>query len=132
MQMVNLEPVCAKWGMTIVSSSGSTKTTDKENVINKALGVLAENGFYAMYVFLLSCSQKEYGRAVFNTLLDMLRCNELGLLGSGKKDVDALPDLRAITENLPKLILARRVTDQALTFARYHCKAIAKSGSQGG
>ncbi|MCQ2445012.1 MAG: hypothetical protein MJ061_05965 [Mailhella sp.] len=120
---LNLEPLCAEYGMKLVDCESSTKLTDKENVINRALGVLAENGFYAMSVYLLSCSQKEYGPRVFDTVMDLLRDETLALTASRRNRVEALDDIRKITESLPRLVLARRVTEQALTFARYHCKA---------
>jgi len=123
---INLEPICAKYGKKIVEcyDKNDVKNTDKENVITKALGVLAENGFYAMNVFLLSCQKANYGSAVFDVLMEMFKDTSLQLTASTKKGQAALDDIRIITENLPRLILARRVTDQALTFARYHCKAI--------
>ena len=110
--------------MKMVNSLSGTEPADKENVINKALGVLAENGFYALNVFLLSCNKKAYGEKVFDTILEMLADDHIGILKKNKKKrIEALDDLRGITNNLPKLILARSVTEQALTFARYHCKA---------
>lgn len=124
---INLEPLCAEYGMNFVDCDNSTKVTDKENVINKALGVLAGNGFYAMSVFLLSCNQAKYGEQVFDKLMEMLRDERLSLTRSTRRRVEALPDIRAITKDLPSLVLARRVTEQALTFARYHCKAVRKS-----
>ncbi len=130
--IINLEAVCAKYGFEI-ANSGNLAPTDKENVINKALGVLAENGFYALSVFLLSCSQpssgKEqphYGTEVERILVRMLASEKLGLILGKDRGVAELQELRGVTEDLPRLILARRVTEQALTFARYHCKAKAR------
>ncbi|MBO4793213.1 MAG: hypothetical protein J5556_01435 [Deltaproteobacteria bacterium] len=127
MPCINLEPLCADYGMDFVDCDAQTKVTDKENVINKALGVLVENGFYAMSVFLLSCNQARYGEQVFDKLMDMLRDERLSLTRSRNRRNEALPDIRAITMDLPKLILARKVTEQALTFARYHCKAVRRN-----
>ena len=73
---INLEPLCAEYGMYIVECLPETpklKLTDKENVINKALGVLAENGFYAMGVFLLSANRsKDYAASVFDMVMALL------------------------------------------------------------
>ena len=123
--VINLEPLCAKYGMEIVDLHKNEYSTDKENVINKALGVLVENGFYAMYVFLLSCKckPKTYAQEVFDVLQNLLLDKDLHLISTKKKGVNGLKDIREITKNLPKLILARKVTEQTLTFARYHCKA---------
>ena len=115
---INLEPLCAEYGMYFVDclpESPKLKLTDKENVINKALGVLAENGFYAMGVFLLSANRsKDYAASVFDMVMALLNDPKLALTSSQNR------------EDLPKLVLARKVTEQALTFARYHCKAKAR------
>lgn len=128
--LVNLETICAHYGFDM-AEAGDLDMTDKENVITKALGVLAENGFYALNVFLLSINQtkqRAYGGEIEEVLLKMLRSKELALLSSSNRSgVQALQDLRDITADLPRLILARRVTEQALTFARYHCKAMGKA-----
>lgn len=53
---INLEALAAEYGMKFVEclpEDQGLEVTDKENIINKALGVLSENGFYAMSVFLL-------------------------------------------------------------------------------
>ncbi|MBQ7456495.1 MAG: hypothetical protein IJS54_02635 [Desulfovibrio sp.] len=126
--LINLESICADYGFQMAEAD-SLDPKDKENVITKALGVLAENGFYALSVFLLSINQKtqaKYGEKVEEILIDMLTSPSLALLTTKHRDIKALPDLRTITEDLPRLILARRVTEQALTFARYHCKALGR------
>ena len=127
---INLEPLCAEYGMYFVECLPETpklKLSDKENVINKALGVLAENGFYAMGVFLLSANRsKDYAASVFDMVMALLNDPKLALTSSQNRGTDALVDIREITEDLPKLVLARKVTEQALTFARYHCKAKAR------
>ena len=131
---INLEPLCAEYGMKMVKRGenvNGTKSSDWENVINRALGVLAENGFYAMNVYLLSISKKNlnsYGQEVYDVLLSLLSDNRLGVIKPGRKGLDALADMRGITEDLPTLVLARRVTEQALIFARYHCKVYGKAG----
>ncbi|MBQ9407403.1 MAG: hypothetical protein IJU37_11795 [Desulfovibrio sp.] len=127
MSVTNLETICARYGHTIAEAPGLQKPSEKENVITKALGVLAENGFYALNVFLLSCKDAKYGEAVENILCEMLCDKELALLSNKAQGVKALQGMREITADLPRLILARRVTEQALTFARYHCKALGKS-----
>ncbi len=123
--VINLESICAEYGYTM-AEVGKIDVKDKENLITKALGVLAENGFYALNVFLLSCNQRDYGAEIEKVLISMLSCKELSLLSTKRTGTEALQDLRDITTDLPRLILARRVTEQALTFARYHCKAMAK------
>jgi hypothetical protein len=134
-QIVNLEPICAEYGRKIIIKDNKIKIKDQENVINKALGVLAENGLYAMAVFLLSCHKKEYGRKVLSDFLyELWSNNKVQLIDKKKckKDpAELLTAVRKITDSLPKLILARKVTEQALIFARYHAKAEITSENEG-
>ena len=85
---INLEALAAEYGMKFVEclpEDQGLEVTDKENIINKALGVLSENGFYAMSVFLLSANRsKDYAGCVFDHLVDML-CDERLSLTSTKK-----------------------------------------------
>ena len=146
MNIVNLEPLCASYGMKIVDeypAATPIKTTDRENVITKALGVLVEKGIFAMTVFLMTDKQKDYGKHVLVTLATMLADDRLKLLPKNwmqnnelppdwqrrTKGDDLLPlleGMRKITEELPRLLLARKVLEETLTFARYHCKAVRK------
>ena len=146
MNIVNLEPLCASYGMKIVDEYPAAtliKTTDRENVITKALGVLVEKGIFAMTVFLMTDKQKDYGKHVLVTLATMLADDRLELLPKNWMKNDDLPTdwqrrsrgdellpllegMRKITEELPRLLLARKVLEETLTFARYHCKAVRK------
>ena len=134
-QIVNLEPICAKYGRKIIIKDNKIKIKDQENIINKALGVLAENGLYAMAVFLLSCHKKEYGKKVLTDFLyELWSNNKIQLIDKKNFQNDPaelLTAVRKITESLPKLILARKVTEQALIFARYHAKAEITSENKG-
>jgi hypothetical protein len=134
-QIVNLEPICAKYGRKIIIKDNKIKIKDQENIINKALGVLAENGLYAMAVFLLSCHKKEYGKKVLTDFLyELWSDNKVQLIDKKNFQNDPaelLTAVRKITESLPKLILARKVTEQALIFARYHAKAEITSENKG-
>ena len=134
-QIVNLEPICAKYGRKIIIKDNKIKIKDQENIINKALGVLAENGLYAMAVFLLSCHKKEYGKKVLTDFLyELWSNNKVQLIDKRNFQNDPaelLTAVRKITESLPKLILARKVTEQALIFARYHAKAEITSENKG-
>jgi hypothetical protein len=122
--MTNLEPLCAKYGHRMIN--GNDRIQDQENIITKALGVLAESGLYAMCVFFLSCSKKKYGKEVLTEHLRQLWQDPgVGILADNIGDDPAilLTEVRRVAENLPTLILTRRITEQALTFARYHAKA---------
>ena len=133
MALVNLEPLCARHGMYLVGlekfSKQDIKLTDRENVITKALGVLVENGIYAMTVFLMTSNKPKYDEFVLCGLAALLADKDAALLPDKKwenKDglLELLDAMRSLTEDLPRLLLARRILEGALTFARYHCKAL--------
>ena len=124
--MLNLEPVCARFGRQIID--GQEPLKDQENTITKALGVLAENGLYAMSVYLLTFKERSYGERVLTSHLAGL-WQELGLINCGQYDAsEMLTQVSGtIADDLPRLILARKVTENALVFARYHAKAEIRS-----
>lgn len=126
MSMIHLEPLCAEYGMRLIDEDDQTSMNDKENTLTKALGVLAENGIYAMSVFLLSCHKPEYGKKVLGTLVQLWSDPRMGLITAGNRQPrDMLVTIRSeITTNLASLILAKKMTEQSLTFARYHAKAL--------
>lgn len=133
MALINLEPLCARHGLYIVGEDDAAgiKRSDKKNVITKALGVLVENGIYAMTVFLLTCNNPEYGEYVLRRLAGLLADKDVALLPEKqwlKKEglLELLENMRVLTEDLPRLLLARKIMEGALTFARYHCKALSR------
>ena len=128
--MINLEPICAKYGHQMIAPFPKTATKDQENVVTKALGVLAESGLYSMCIFLLSCQKKDYGGWILSKqLLNLWKEPGLNILDARvePKPDQILDAVRKVTEDLPRLIIVRKVTEQALIFARYH----AKSGVEG-
>ena len=134
MAAFNLEPVCARYGMDLVTLYKDEKTglDDRENIVTKALGVLVENGVYAMTVFLLTCNKDKFGLHVLTSLTSLLTDDKVHLIskkdvppGAGRESMLArLTAMRRLTEDMETLFMARRVLEGALTFARYHCKAL--------
>lgn len=156
MNIVNLEPLCAFYGMELVEGSGvpDTKPTDKENVITKALGVLVEKGIYAMTIFLMTSNSPKYSSHVLIKLAALLADDNINLMKDCLKRTEKslpknwwanpwkllpnkwwedpkimlpiLEGMRDITKELPRLLLARKVLEETMTFARYHCKALSR------
>jgi len=152
MSILNLEPICAKWGRTMIEApTKDNSLASQENIIAKALGVLAENGLYAMGIFLFSCDKKDYGERALNTYLAGL-WRECGLLYAEEDlvgEAATLTDVqqeefddfvfrerdtldkatmlavieKKIATDLPRLILAKKLAEQTMIFARYHAKA---------
>ncbi len=121
MTIINIEPICARYGMKIMENAGDRG----ETIVTKALGVLVENGIYAMSLFLLTCQDKDYGRRVLTRELAGL-WKEPGIdlipAATQANQDNVLKAVRNMTNDISKLILAKKITEQALTFARYHAK----------
>lgn len=145
---INLDSKCAQFGFSLVhnvvknilgidigplnlSELGLTNEKNKlENLITKSLGVLQENGLYAFFLYLAYRQQekgtKEIAKEIDEQAQGLLRDENVGLLKSG-----SLPNgeqkynkIRQLTEDLEKLLLARRLIEQMLIYARYHAKAL--------
>lgn len=126
MAIVKLEPLTAEYATSIVHVEvGDVALSDKENVITKALGVLSENGLYAMAVFLLSCHKREYGTQVLHGLCQLWADERVQVMSmvTGQTE-EMLSAVRGLTDNLSKMILSKNLAGQTLTFARYHAKAL--------
>lgn len=139
----NLDSLCAQYGYTLVNQIAPSDHLSKkdqaklENTITKGLGVLQENGIYAFFLFLEAVRERgefrinvqEKGESLATLLgtkaKELLRCEALRLLRERtEKERNDFPALCDLTENLEHLLLARRVLEQMLIYARYHAKAL--------
>lgn len=117
--MENLDVRCAELGEKLAGLPGA-----EEKTITSALAVLEEQGLYAFFLFLHAKAKD--GAAISRACAAFLeRTPQSGPL-LGNKDED-LPDrLRALGQDLDKLLFARDLLHQALVYARYHLKARGK------
>jgi len=154
MTVQNLDVACATLGVKL----GSSGNKDTENSITKALGVLEEQGIYAMFLYLVA---REDGKFVPDLIAFMEEW--CGLKGGklryeswtkAKKKLDevkksaksqaietARKDEKASREaffqalcdyanDLDNLLFARDLLHRTLVYARYHAKA-AQIGGDG-
>lgn len=128
----NLDQLCAKYGYEICQAVGNAfkgkdRKPDKaktENHITKSLGVLQEDGVYAFFLYQVSRGEREKGGA--EQLKD--KAKEL-LKDAGIKEFENVNDPLAavrqrLANDLDQLLLAKRLLEQALIYARYHAKAL--------
>lgn len=80
-----------------------------ENLINKILGVLSSDGVYAMWVY---CKSKKDidEKKLFEDVLNLTSDNE--------------EYFQKLSENLHDLLFKKEILEKALTYARYHAKAM--------
>src|SRR5690606_1197050 len=98
MTIQNLDAACAKLGAKLASSGNK----DTENSITKALGVLEEQGVYALFLY-LHAREKQWGQSTSNELATFLQHNpspQNALLGPTNGDV--FTELQALAGDLDK------------------------------
>ena len=130
--MVNLDYLCMKYGGRIAECEG--KKTDKENLITKALGVLQENGPYAMFLYLESQKgEKGVVNKCKTEILMLFReekllANSLGVTKSVPENnaefKDIIEWLRDVSSDLDCLLFFKQICQQVMLYARYHVKAL--------
>jgi hypothetical protein len=137
MTVQNLDAACAKLGADLVSSGNK----DAENVITKALGVLEEQGIYAMFLYLVAREDSKFVRDLIAFMEE--RCELQGgkqryeTWTKAKKTLNEKASREAFFQtlcgyanDLDKLLFARDLLHRALVYARYHAKA-AQIGGDG-
>lgn len=129
----NLDAELNKLGFEIVDEIDKQKDKKlRKNLINhidKALGVLANDGVYAYYVFCLSKdkddnnenSKKPYREIFVQKVKDKL----LMFLPTNYKDKIDLQDFfEELSGELHDLLFFKDALERALIYARYHAKAL--------
>jgi hypothetical protein len=120
----NLDQLCAKYGWKIADEAHQAIGKTAENHITKSLGVLQEDGVYAFFLYQASRGQREKPGAA--KLCDQAKelLKEAGIKGF-ENTGDPLAAVRDhLAGDLDQLLLAKRLLEQALIYARYHAKAL--------
>ena len=133
--MYNLDYECMKYAQDIVNSidkSDSKKLKTLENNLKKAIGVLQEDGVYAMFLWLESKD-----KAIRLKLIKLLNESEikLYLLSDSKKfDNDFArfcENLMEVAKDIDKLFFMKKILERTLTYALYHAKTGEKDVEEG-
>jgi hypothetical protein len=118
----NLDAACAKLGATL-------GTRDAESRITKALGVLEEQGVYALFLY-LHARENKWGSDALATFLRQNPSQQNALLGPNPNNGDVFGPLQTLAGDLDKLLFARDLLHRALVYARYHAKAAQVGGAR--
>lgn len=124
MNTLNLDQLAAQYAQKIVTDGKA----DIENLITKTLGVLQEQGVYAMLLFLFSRTSNE------KNLAEKTRPHLYELLtklpaftNSQISDDNALQFFTdTVCNDLDTLLLVKDLYEQTLIYGRYGAKAAAK------
>jgi hypothetical protein len=116
--MINLDYICAKTGQEI-----STKA--EENIFRKALGILQEDGVYAMFLWLEN-KDKNVREILYTELLKndeikkQLLCDSSGFLNKDFKNF--CEQLQKVSADIDKLFFLKKILERTLTYALYHAR----------
>ncbi len=124
----NLDRISAQIGFNIVESFKHKEDFEKlETIVNKALGILIEDGLFAYAIWLKSRGDKErkYTKTIENKSLELLKNKNINLTNKNDLMTAILDD---ISTNIQKTLLARQLLEKMLIYARYRAKALQKSG----
>ncbi len=137
--IVNLDFESAKYAQDMVNTK-NVKAKDLENQVTKSLGVLQEQGIYALMLLLFSQDSKET-RAIYEHLIELLKC--IGLKNieeatwpqkNNRNQYNLQHVLKFysdnILEDIDRLFLVRDIYEQTLIYARYGAKALGKTEKQ--
>ena len=128
--MLNLDYKCMEYAQKIVNSvdKSDNKKSGKEleNNLRKALGVLQEDGVYAMFLWL----ESKEGRNIRKILIELLNESDIKtylLTNSGgvfEKDDFAkfCESLKEVAQNIDKLLFMKKLLERTLIYALYHVK----------
>ena len=125
--MLNLDYKCMKYGQKI----SRINVSNLENNLRKALGILQEDGVYAMFLWLeKNASNVRKELVKFLNEEDDKDRNEIKirkfLLDDGKKFREEFngfcKDLQKVAEEIDKLLFMKKLLERTLTYALYHAK----------
>ncbi|WP_205665667.1 hypothetical protein [Anoxybacter fermentans] len=123
--MTNLDYYCMKYGQKIGSMGDEKKVKEILNNIRKALGVLKEDGIYAMFLWL---EDKDKGKIRKQGLLPLLNDGNIKTMFIDKKDnfsetfEGLCSTIKDIAKDIDKVLLLKKILERTLTYALYHAK----------
>lgn len=136
MNLKNLDQLCARFGYEMCRNvNNKYKDGDRaENLITKSLGVLQEDGVYAFFLYQDSRGDREKEGAkqlkrLATKLLKEVPISPFDSIDDPLKAVRGNGQVRGLVEGLDDLLLAKRLLEQALIYARYHAKALGQQPS---
>lgn len=131
-KLTNLDVLAAQTAQTIVQMAVEVRKVaakDLDNLATKTLGVLQENGPYAMALFLASRS-REVDKKIAGVIQENLFSQEMltALFGNGislPSNNDGRLKFLAneVANDLNRLLLLKQVWEQTLIYVRYGAKA---------
>jgi len=114
-----LDKECFDVGVSVLGGVSDKKEIKKyEDIIQKSLGVLQEDGVFAYYIYLKSLKGEEAKK---------IRKKSIVILGRVDIKVEDKPEsITKLANRIEDLTLAKTMIEKTLIYARYHAKALEK------
>ncbi len=125
----NLDRLCAQYGWQMAKQVHEVLGKVAETHITKSLGVLQEDGVYAFFLYQISRGERERKGAerLKEQAKQLLKAVPIKPFDEIEEPLEAMrgnAEVRGLADNLDDLLLAKRLLEQALIYARYHAKAL--------
>ena len=130
--MLNLDFLAAKYAPAILDIQDSKEKDKKETLVNQALGILAEQGPFALMLWAQtkcrkkSSDNKKIGDTIWESLVEIMREAELVNESTYNELRQKHERLATFSENICNsfitLIMVRQLFDRVLIYARYYAK----------
>lgn len=116
--MLNLDYICMKYGQEISKIHNS----NLENNLRKALGVLREDGVYAMFLWAEDKDKNTRGK-----LISLLNEESIKKYLNDSQDfpgdfTNFCNKLKDVAQDIDKLLFLKKILERTLTYALYHAK----------
>lgn len=108
----NLDYICASYGQKI------PKVKKDDTAIQKALGVLQEDGLFAFILFI------EFKKDNIYDSIQKETANLLNDIGLNHNKENLRKNIQEITKNIDDTFLAKDLIEKTLVYARYRAKAV--------
>ncbi|RUM58726.1 MAG: hypothetical protein DSY53_04275 [Persephonella sp.] len=116
---LNIEALTSDIAYRIVDKiNKQSDKTKLRNLIDKSLGVLANNGVYAYYVYIISQKSNEATTLFLDEMKDIF--NIIGNYDTSNRE----NYFQHISQDLHKLLFLKQLLEKTLIYARYHAKAL--------
>lgn len=128
--MINLDYICMKHAQTIANSvemTDSKKAKELERNLRKALGILKEDGVYAMFLWLEDKAKETVSNltSLLNEDDGNIKIHEY-LLSNGKRfetDFDKFcENLKIVAQDIDKFLFMKKILERTLIYSLHHIK----------
>jgi len=122
--MINLDYICINCAQSIINSKNK-EVKELENNLRKSLGILQEDGVYAMFLW-LEDKDKNIRGAIINLLLNESNIKKFLLPDSSNFPnndfIQFCEKLREVAKDIDKLLFLKKLLERTLTYALYHAR----------